>query len=241
MSRQLNNLDYLSKEQSLFVTTTLRQQLMLDPKMEERVIEDIVRIIRSLKPFTGIERAKKAHAMYEDMFPPYLESIKPHIPRAPICSKSCNACCYQYLAVCKEEAELVYDMASKAGILPSIKTIRYQARFTHPDHYWSRFGKRTKCGFLHLEKGCLIYANRPLSCRSLLSVEESSDMCIPNEDGSPKKVKYIFNYPSELLITVLLNLSLQEESAIDRNTHTPNRESPIASLPRRLLKLMEKR
>lgn len=240
MSEQRTSIYGQPKEMKIFVTNSLGRQLMHDSKMEESTINNIVDMMGALQHFKGIERARQAHSLYEQLFPQYFETLKPNLPRPPICGKSCNACCYQYLGVCKEEAELIYDLALKTGIMPSVKTLRYQARFNNPNDYWSRFGKRTKCGFLHPEKGCLIYTNRPLSCRSLLSVEESSEMCKPNEDGRPRSVKYVFNYPSEIIISALLNLSLQERSTKDIRNHAEEGVNPIVSLPSRLLDLIGK-
>lgn len=228
--------------EGIFLTSSLQNQSIVDEQSENKVVRCVMEIVELLKPLSGTDRAEAAHTIYEGIFKDWYPRIIANHSKEPICSRQCNACCYQYLATSQEEAMLVLKVARKRNLVPSLKALKYQSRFRTPEQYWSRYGKRTKCGFLDPKQGCTIYKYRPLACRALLSMDASPKLCEPDENGKPRQVKYLYNEPSEIVMSALLNLAVIDGTDPFVNYEELRKKAlPITSLPQRLVRLIEKK
>lgn len=108
------------------------------------------------------------------------ESTKPKWPPmakdgsiVPACKQGCSYCCHLNVDVLKSEINLLWKKVEKKLSLLQKAAIVEQARenydIKHKLTHSERINTRLVCPFLSPEKECLVYEDRPLSCRGMYS------------------------------------------------------------------------
>jgi len=104
------------------------------------------------------------------------------------CKAGCDHCCYQYVSVSALEVFGLVDVIRKDAALKryfesKIVVLQEQVEILRePDmtnYKW--FDRRVPCVFLEDHK-CMVYADRPLVCRTHLVIEDSADGCRHQKD-----------------------------------------------------------
>ncbi len=112
---------------------------------------------RNDNPFRALE------GLYE-----YLDRFFSYANGLVACSKGCSYCCHSEIGLSQVEADYI---ASKIGVpakrLMMDLTRKGRAPWVDPDR---------PCPFLH-ESSCLIYAYRPMTCRTHVNFEPTNELC----------------------------------------------------------------
>ena len=205
------------KEKREMVRVMLSQTLKIfvdQHKDDQKVLGEIGQSLD--KGIEYIQKMPRGHArvkrIYEDIDTAIargVEQMKSEGPEAetPSCKRGCTHCCHSFVTVTNEEADYIFAIAKEKNIPLSKKRLAYQARFRSPTDYFTRFGKRTRCVFLNDKDDCMIYEQRPISCRKYFVITDP-EKCKPTPDHAFQGVATRCILPVEILASAHLNLDL---------------------------------
>lgn len=93
------------------------------------------------------------------------------------CQKGCSHCCHTVVSVTEGEARLLINTAKEKGLVIDWEKVRKQAWHSkNPDKYFDLDEKLNACVFLDQGTGtCLVYEDRPASCRKYFVVSDPGD------------------------------------------------------------------
>lgn len=138
----------------------------------------------------------------------YMEGMKSHY-NSP-CTNGCDYCCYQLISSCIPEGLVALyniwntptlrdDFSSKLSRLS--QEVGFLKKPYASNQKW--FDLNIPCVFLEDHK-CSIYEDRPLACRTQMSVEKTADKC--KNVGHAQKLKLVNHRP---MMKDMLSLSLE--------------------------------
>jgi Fe-S-cluster containining protein len=121
------------------------------------------------------------------------------------CTKGCNHCCKQVVAITLDEAHLLLRVVRQRGMVLDEDRLRRQADYGE-ETWRDQPAEDRACPFLQDDGLCGVYQNRPMSCRKYFSVA-NPDLCnIETSPGSDVPIWY--SYRAEAMTTAVLTESM---------------------------------
>lgn len=175
-----------------------------------RLISDYTKDFSHYRP--GVERGQYIQQLIEN------EVLKTgHI--STTCSKGCGACCHLEVEITNDDAAVLAQVVFEGA---SIDFDRLQSLAERPihDQQWSVGPvKENRCLFLGVDNACTVYESRPSTCRKVAVVSHPKECSEVNGKIEPLTIPM-----AEIILSAVLNLP----------------ENNIGSLPKQLLKILEK-
>lgn len=153
--------------------------------------------MKSKRPKNPIKRARRDHRNF-DLINREFRKESPH----PIsCEKGCSFCCHIHVDVNADEAVLLHRKVKELGL----NTKRFKIQRRHSAETWMKMSfEDRKCVFLDNKGECMVYEDRPMSCRNYRVTTPKED-CDTRE--GVKKVGQVVYSMSEWVACVVTNLN----------------------------------
>lgn len=178
-----------------------------------RYIKDVASKIRKFsKP--GADRARSIHeAINQGISEKFKE--RPDLKEMVTCQKGCAHCCYIHVTTTKDEAGLLAEAAVEKEIPLDMEKLARQAEI--PDAEWIKNPMDLiRCPFLGDDNLCMVYEERPSSCRTYFVASDPKNCDVSN---GAKDVSTVFLEYPEVLASAALSVDIKEMS----HTSLPHR------------------
>jgi Fe-S-cluster containining protein len=130
------------------------------------------------------------------------ETIREEKVHKVSCSKGCSFCCYLFTEISDDEATLLTAYSKEIGFEIDYDYLEKQSVETEEDFQKLRYRTR-RCVFLDKEGGCSVYQHRPMACRKLLSVSDSSKCDTQKRNG--EQIAKLASVEAEAITAAVLN------------------------------------
>ena len=178
----------------------------------DSISDGLIFYIKQLRKFkSGPKRAKEVHRVIDSLMDRELKN-KPELAKQIQCKKGCSFCCHQIQIVSQDEAMLLAKRAENLNI--DLDLLEQQSNFgndvsdvrtdkINETEWFKQPFEKSKCVFLNEKKECMVYEDRPTSCR-VYNVISPPKECSPEKSGI--YVAQVFLLNAQVLASASLNL-----------------------------------
>jgi len=170
-----------------------------------RVLARTVEELRALPP--GPDRARAVHQRVDAALARFAEQ-KPEVAQAVRCGKGCAHCCRIWVGVTRDEAGLLAERVRDGSVQPDRRRLERQRDFADPADFIGQPLEDASCAFLGPDGACMVYADRPSICRTVLM---TSDPELCRGGDLTTLLSAVINPFSEVVVSAALTLDSEND------------------------------
>ena len=170
-----------------------------------RVLAGVVAELRALP--AGPDRARAVHQRVDAALEKFANQ-QPEVARAVRCGKGCAHCCRIWVGVTRDEAALLAERVREGSVHPDRRRLELQRSLTDPADFIGRPLEDASCAFLGTDGACLVYADRPSICRTVL-MTSNPELC--RGADLTTQLTAVINPFSEVVVSAALTLDAETD------------------------------